>query len=145
MYLDYFDDIIHFKCDSTSTTSTASTTSSTSSEIPPQLLNVKLLLETLPKRGWGCIGGPVHHRCLVLMREILKILQHASMTSTSTTLILEARSEATQGSKHVIQGTWRKLPTLEGIVTRVSICKPKNVRALFSIPFFPIGFLGWSF
>jgi hypothetical protein len=72
MYLDYFDDIIYFKCYSTSITSTTSTTSSTSRATPPrllQLLHAKLLSRTPAKRGWGCTGEPVHHHSLVLVRE----------------------------------------------------------------------------
>jgi hypothetical protein len=34
---------------------------------------------------------------------------------------------------------------LEGKVTGVGICKPKIVRALFSMPFFPLGFLDGVF
>jgi hypothetical protein len=75
MYLDYFDDIIYFKCDSTSITWTTSTTSSTSRATPPRpprllrLLHAKLISRTPAKRDWGCTEEPIHHHCPVLMRE----------------------------------------------------------------------------
>jgi hypothetical protein len=34
---------------------------------------------------------------------------------------------------------------LGALFASTSICKPKIVRALFSMPFFPIGFVGWNF
>jgi hypothetical protein len=60
-HLDYFDDIIYFRCDSNSTTSTTSNTT-------------RVRSQTIAKWGWGCTGGLVHHHCPMLMRESLKML-----------------------------------------------------------------------
>jgi hypothetical protein len=93
MYLDYFDDIIYFKCDSTSIISTTSTTSSTSRVTPPRpprlllLLHANLLSRTPAKRGWGCTGELVHHHCPVLVREFEDIAASIELhwrTSTSS-------------------------------------------------------------
>jgi hypothetical protein len=92
MYLDYFDDIIYFKCDSTSIISTITTASSTSRVTPPRpprllLLHANLLSRTPAKRGWGCTGELVHHHCPVLVREFEDIAASIELhwrTSTSS-------------------------------------------------------------